>query len=178
MTTNLPGLSPSISDDIVQRQPSNTNYIQNTGFFFGLQRLPNVKYFCQEANLPGLNFNEVIQPTRFINVKHPGNKITYEQLEISFIVDEDLSNWREVHDWMKSIVNIESVDEQIAPADQFSDATLILLNSAMRENVRVKFKGCFPISLTGLRFLTTPAETEPQMATMSLVYDTYNIEKV
>jgi len=178
MTDNLPGLSPDVSVDILQRQPTNTNYILNTGFYFGIQRLPNVQYFCQEANLPGLNFGEILQPTRFINVKHPASKLTYESLDITFIVDEDLENWREVHNWMKSIVNIEDADDQISPADQYSDATLILLNSAMRENVRIKFNNCFPTTLTGLRFMTTPSETEPQTASMTLTFDTYEIEKV
>jgi len=178
MTTELPGLSPNASVDILQRQPSNTNYIQNTGFFFGIQRLPSVQFFCQEVNLPGMNFGEIIQPTRFVNVKHPASKMTFESLEVSFIVDEDLANWREVYDWMRSIVNIEDATNQVSPADQYSDATLILLNSAMRENVRVKFNSCFPINLSGLRFITTPTETEPQIATMTLTFDTYEIEKV
>lgn len=178
MTTDLPGLSPKVSVDITQRQPSNTNYIQNTGFFFGIQRLPNVQYFCQEANLPGINFGEIKQPTRFIDVKHPTTKPTFEQLDIVFVVDEDLANWREVYDWMRSIGNIDDAEEQVSPADQYSDATLILLNSAMRENVRVKFKNCFPTNLSGLRFMTTPTETEPQSATMTLTFDTYEIEKV
>ena len=178
MTDELPGLSPDVSTNIISRQPSNTNYIQNTGFFFGIQRLPNVQYFCQEANLPGLNFDAIKQPTRFIDVKHPATKATFESLEITFIVDEDLENWREVHNWMRSMVNIEDANDYIDPQDHYSDATLILLNSAMRENVRVKFKNCFPTSLTGLRFLTTPAETEPQTATVILAFDTYDIEKV
>ena len=178
MTTELPGLSANVSTDITQRQPSNTNYVQNTGFFFTIQRLPAVQYFCQEANLPGMNFNEIILPTRFINVKHPASKLTFDNLEISFLVDEDLANWREVYEWLRTIVPIEDTTNQINAEDHYSDATLVILNSAMRENVRVKFKNCFPTALSGLRFLTTPTETEPQLATMTLTFDTYEIEKV
>jgi hypothetical protein len=178
MTTELPGLSPKVSVDIGQRQPTNTNYILNTGFYFGIQRLPTVQYFCQEVNLPGLNFGEIRQPTRFIDVKHPTSKINFEQLDVSFVVDEDLANWREVYDWMRSIVNIENTNEYVSPADQYSDATLILLNSAMRENVRIKFKNCFPTNLTGLRFITTPSEVEPQIASMTLTFDSYEVEKI
>jgi len=178
MTTELPGLSPKVSVDIAQRQPTNTNYILNTGFYFGIQRLPTVQYFCQEVNLPGLNFGEIRQPTRFIDVKHPASMLNFEQLDVSFIVDEDLANWREVYDWMRSIVNIENTNEYVSPADQYSDATLILLNSAMRENVRIKFKNCFPTNLTGLRFITTPSEVEPQIASMTITFDSYEVEKI
>jgi hypothetical protein len=64
------------------------------------------------------------------------------------------------------------------PEDHYSDATLTILNSNMRENVRVKFKNCFPTNLTGLQFSTTPSETESQSATMTLQFDSYEVEKV
>ena len=83
-----------------------------------------------------------------------------------------------MHDWMRTIVPIEDSSLQIVAEDHYSDSTLVILNSAMRENVRVKFKNCFPTSLSGLRFMTTPSETEPQMATVILTFDSYEIEKV
>ena len=178
MTTELPGLSSKVSQDITVRQPSNTNYIQNTGFFFNIQRLPSVQFFCQEVNLPAVNFDAIIQPTRFINVKHPAGKLNFENLEVTFIVDEDMANWREVFEWLKTIVPIEDTDDQISADDHYCDATLTLLNSAMNENLRVTFKNCFPTALSGLQFITTPGETEPQTATMTLTFDTYEIEKV
>ena len=64
MTTELPGLSSKVSQDITVRQPSNTNYIQNTGFFFNIQRLPSVQFFCQEVNLPAINFDAIMQTIR------------------------------------------------------------------------------------------------------------------
>ena len=86
MTDELPGLSPTLSTDITTRQPSNTNYVLNTGFYFNIFRMPNVQYFCQEANLPGVNAGEIRQPTRFIDVKHPTTKLRFDELNISFIV--------------------------------------------------------------------------------------------
>jgi hypothetical protein len=48
----------------------------------------------------------------------------------------------------------------------------------MRENVRVKFKNCFPTNLTGLQFSTTPSDSETQTATLTLMFDSYEVEKV
>jgi len=178
MTDELPGLSPTLSTDITTRQPSNTNYVLNTGFYFNIFRMPNVQYFCQEANLPGVNAGEIRQPTRFIDVKHPTTKLRFDELNVSFIVDEDLGNWRECFDWLKSIVNIEDTTDFLSPEDHYSDATLTILNSNMRENVRVKFKNCFPTNLTGLQFSTTPSDSETQTATLTLMFDSYEVEKV
>ena len=89
--------------DINDRTPSNTNMLLSTGFRFLLTRTPNITYYCQSANLPDVNLGEMEQPTRFIPVKHPGNSFTYGDLELGFIVDEDMENWREIHDWMRSL---------------------------------------------------------------------------
>ncbi len=79
MTDELPGLSPTLSTDITTRQPSNTNYVLNTGFYFNIFRMPNVQYFCQEANLPGVNAGEIRQPTRFIDVIHLARGLLFDQ---------------------------------------------------------------------------------------------------
>lgn len=178
MTTELPGLPSSLSTSIGSRQPTNTNYLRNNGFVFTIQRLPAVQYFCQGFSLPDIAFNEIEQPTPYLNVKHPPTKLKLDSFKISFIVDEDMVNWREVYDWMRSIVNFDTDNYFINPNDHFSDATLIVLSSASRENLRFKFKSCFPTSLSGIDFSTTVSDSEPVLATVSFAYDSFEVEKV
>lgn len=178
MTTDLPGIPSSLSTSIGSRQPSNTNYLRNNGFVFVMQRIPTVQYFCQGFTLPDIAFNEINQPTRFVNVKHPPTKLALESFKITFIIDENMVNWREIYDWMRSIVNIEDANNFISPSDHFSDATLVVLNSASRENVRFKFKSCFPTSISGIDFASSSTDTSPIMATATFAYDSFTVEKV
>ena len=30
----------------------------------------------------------------------PGDKVTYQTLDVSFLVDENLNNYKEIHDWI------------------------------------------------------------------------------
>ena len=36
-------------------------------------------------------------------VKHPSKNVSFDNLTIEFIVDENLENWRELYDWMRTI---------------------------------------------------------------------------
>jgi hypothetical protein len=43
------------------------------------------------------------QPTRFNKIPQPGDELYYEDLYIKFLVDENMKNWYQVHDWMREI---------------------------------------------------------------------------
>ena len=165
--------------DINARQPSNDNLLLSTGFRFFLTRLPHTTYFCQSANLPDISLGEVEQPTPFVPIKMPGNVFTYGDLEISFIVDEDMGNWREIHDWMRSLKNIDHYSEFETDIDtHFSDAKLIILNSAMKANLEVTFKGVFPKSLGGIQFTSDTTDSNQVLTTATFAYTSYDIVKL
>ena len=78
----------------------NLNFLSPIGFRFQLQRAPNVEYFCQSVTLPTLSINEVPQISPFVNIPRPGDKVTYGEFAIRFRIDEDMTNYLEIHDWI------------------------------------------------------------------------------
>jgi len=87
----------------IDRQPDKLDYLSPTQFRFGIHQLPKVQFFTTSANIPGINMGEALFPTPFKDIPIMGDKITYENLEISFIVDEFLENYRSLHEWMTAI---------------------------------------------------------------------------
>ncbi len=165
--------------DINKRNPSNTNILLSTGFRFLLTRTPNITYFCQSVNLPDISLGEVEQPTRFIPIKHPGNTISYGDLEISFIVDENMEDWRELHDWMKSLKAVDDYTEYEDNTNQhFSDARLVILNSAMKPNLEIDFRDIFPKSLGGIQFNSDTDDASQIICSASFAYTSYDIKKL
>jgi hypothetical protein len=176
---DLIGIPPSLSLSPKDRQPTNTNYLNPSFFRFYLQRVPGVTYFCQAVNLPGLSVPSISQSTFFADAKQVGAKPSYEDLTVRFIVDEDLSNWREIHDWIKSFANSDNFNDFITPEkDHFSDATLSLTTSGMNSNVEVQFKNCFPTSISSLDFDSAITDLESMTAEVTFSYDTYKITKL
>ena len=165
--------------DINSRQPSNTNLLLSTGFRFILSRTPNITYFCQSVNLPDISFGEILQPTRFIPTKHPGTSFNYGDLEIQFIIDENMENWREIHDWMRSLKNVEDYTEvEENPTNNFSDASIMILNSAMKPNLEVTFDRIFPKSLGGIQFSSDAADSSQIVASATFAFTSYDIRKI
>tara|TARA_Y100000034_G_C6858651_1_gene390524 strand:- start:175 stop:729 length:555 start_codon:yes stop_codon:yes gene_type:complete len=173
------GISSNYEPDINRRQPTNTNYLLSTGFRFVLQRIPAVTYFCQSCNLPSFAFSEILQPTRFINVKHPGRNYDFGDLDIGFIVDEDMVNYLEIHNWMKEIGNVEDDSEYLERTNKhFSDASITILNSAMLPNLTVNFKNVFPKALSGIDFNSTASDSEPLIVTATFTYTSFEVIKL
>ena len=87
----------------VDRQPTKLDYASPVQFRFKCTKLPLIEFFCQSANIPGIILGEQTQATGLVDIPHPGDKITYADLDISFLVDENLNNWKELHDWMTGL---------------------------------------------------------------------------
>jgi|TARA_Y100000034_G_C6821721_1_gene370139 hypothetical protein len=177
--SDLPGVPTTLDPNPLNRQPENTNYLQPTAFRFFLHRNPAVTYFCQSTSLPGIELGAIEQSNMFANVKQINSKPVYENLNVTFTVDEKLKNWLEIHDWMRSVSNFEDFDDYIIPeGDHFSDATLIITTNAMNPSVEVSFKNCFPVSLSAIEFDSTVSEIEPLSSTATFAYDTYSLRVI
>ena len=85
------------------RQPTELDYADPTKFKFSITKLPKVEFFTTAANLPGINLGESILPTPFKQVPVMGDDLTFDNLEITFLVDEKLENYREIHQWLVGI---------------------------------------------------------------------------
>lgn len=172
------------------RNPQNTNPILPNKFSVNFARLPNLTYFCQTVSLPGLSMGEAIRNTPFVDLYSPGDKLVYDLLTFTFMVDEDLQSWLEIHDWIRAMTFPTDFQEyrdlprinRVAKANedfpQFSDATLNILTSSYNQNYKVKFVDCFPISLSAITFSSTDSPENFITADVSLRFSYFNIEKV
>ena len=71
----------------IDRQPTKLDYSSPTQFKFSIVQLPKVEFFITEVNLPGITLGDAIFPTPFTDIPMMGDKLTFDNLTISFIVD-------------------------------------------------------------------------------------------
>jgi hypothetical protein len=175
----LPGLTKGFElgkpPGAIQRQPDNVNYLFPNYFKFNLFRLPKMIYFVQKANLPQFGTDgNLIQPNRFVNAKHPNTKATFGDITLSFLVDEDMANYRELYNWMRTIYLIKhhkEFDSDIK--NHFSDGSLHILNSAMLPKQEIRFHNMLPIQISGLDFDSSITDLTPLVADITFAYDYY-----
>jgi|LakMenE18May11ns_1017448.scaffolds.fasta_scaffold9857394_2 hypothetical protein len=156
-------------------------------FEFTLDRVPNMVYFCQTANLPGLYTESDVQPTSLgYPVTVPTGNYKFENLQLTFKVDEDLRNWLEIFNWMKGLGNFGeacsaypySSSSAGSTTKTDSNAMLILTNSTYKPKIRVKFNHVFPVSLSGIAFSTILPESVEVVATVEFAFSGYSIERL
>jgi hypothetical protein len=174
--SDLPGVPADLSADINQRQLSNPNTLKPTSYKFAIGRLPKVEYMCQSVSLPGIEVEPLEYRQRFVDIKEIGKASYATELELTFLVDENMENWRSIHDWMRSTTPFEDFTEVITPTeDHKSDATLVVTTSAMNANISIDFKGVFCRSLGGIEFDSSNTDLGPIIASMTLSFDSYSI---
>ena len=92
-------------------QIQNRNFLSPVGFRFTLAKTPKVNFFCNSARIPEINLGVANQPTYLKDLDIPGDKLTYGDLTLRFLVDENLENYMAIHNWMTGLGFPESTQE-------------------------------------------------------------------
>jgi hypothetical protein len=169
-------------------QITNRNFLSPAGFKFTLAKEPKVSFFCNSVRIPEINLALAMQPTYLKDIDIPGEKITYGDLTIRFLVDENLENYMAIHNWITGLgfpettqeyrdllADEDDVTRPSDPKNAFSDGSLAILNSNFRNSAVVKFKDLFPYTLTSLDFDATITDIQYFTAEASFKYTIYNI---
>ena len=113
--------------NIIDRQPTKFDYASPIQFRFKMTKLPKVEFFVQTANLPGISLGTATVSTPLYDYPVPGDKINYQSFDMSFLVDENLSNYKELHDWISGLGfpknHTQFADLQGTSSDRFPGTT-------------------------------------------------------
>ena len=169
----------------IERQAINRNFLSQLDFKFLLYRCPNVTFFLQRVNIPGLNLQSAVQPNPFTNIPHSGDHIQFGPLSIEFKVDEDFANYIEISNWIRGLGFPEDYGQykELKDGEQYldrgirSDISLMILNSTKNQNVEIIFHDCIPTSLSDLVFTTTDPDVDYIEALATFDYIWYEVIK-
>ena len=168
-----------------QDQLTNKNFLSPIGFVFTLDKARKTSFLCQRAAIPEISLGNVDIPTAGrIPIPMEGN-VVYGEFSIDFIVDEDLRNYMEIHNWIRALGVPDNVAERAAfikkyqyvegQEAKYSDGTLQVLNNNNLVNFDVVFKSMFPISLSTIDFDVTQGDNEFLNSTATFKYLMYEV---
>lgn len=166
--------------------PLNKNFLSPLNFDFSIQRAPHINFFIQSVNLPGLSFMNPLQPTPFSNIPQTGDRIYYDDLVVTYKVDEDLQNYLEIYNWFTSIGfpadfnQYQQLKAQSLTTGKaiYSDITLLISNSTKVANFQVNFRECFPVAIGPLQFNSTDNDINYLTCTATFRYIFFEITKI
>ena len=167
------------------KQVANRNFLSGVGFKFNLTKFPKVDFFSNSARIPELNLELTTQASYLKNIDIPGERLSYGDFNLRFLVDENMENYQAVYSWLTGLgfpettkefaEIIKDPDGQRDPKEAFCDGTLSILNSNYREVGKVKFNDLFPISLTSLEFDATNTDVQYFTAEATFKYTLYKL---
>lgn len=190
-TYNLSELQESVSNGA----PSVYNYLRPNAFRFSIKDLPNVAFTCQSANLPSLNLGFAVQTTPFLDIPRIGDKNTFGDFTIRFLIAEDMSNYLELFEWLIALGFPNNYNQYTAFTGErlnrfpffknnlgntesiaLSDGTLTILDSNNIPKTNIILKDLFPASVEALDFDVTSSSVDYFVGIASFKYTTFTIE--
>jgi len=165
-----------------QNQPENINFLSSHRFRVMIHRTPNLQYFVQEANLPGMVMGTAVHPSGFTNIPYPGDKITWEPFTMTFPVDENMENYKEIANWIVALgfprEHSQFAKIKVGAFGDRSDIALLILDSNQNVRHSVLFRDAFPTAISGLQFDTKTQETPIPLATVTFAYTYFEFDEV
>ena len=184
--------------NVIQREPSKSDYASPIQFRFKCTKLPTVEFFVQSANIPGVNLGSAQQNTTLYDIPLPGDKLTFAALDMSFLVDENLNNYKEIHDWIIGLgapqnhtqfstlrdtgtdrfpgqTTNSPNNNTIPDGGTYSDATLTVLNSKNIAVTEIRFHNIFPTSLGALSYDVQASDVNYLSTSVDFSYMYYEI---
>lgn len=151
-------------------------------FTFSISQLPNVNYHLNAVNLPGVTSTALAIPTPLNPVYTSDMTFEQEELNITFKVDEEMSNWLEIYNWMLGISMPTSSTQRtlLVESGQFdknlaSTGLLTIYTNSKNPQFTFVFDNLFPLSVGNIEFSTNTSETEVECSA-SFRYDSYSLK--
>lgn len=162
----------------------NLNILGDNNFHFEIRELPTVSLFAQEFSIPGIVLGRAPVPTSAVDYNVPGEKIEYEDLTITFMVDEYLKNYIEVFSWMtglgfpESTQQFRDIKEHNTPFEEVSDIILTVTTNKFNAHHEIHFIDCFPTDLSPVDFTNVDTTISPIQATVTFDYSYYYFQAI
>ena len=165
--------------------PANINPLSPNGFLFSIQKIPTLNFFCQQINLPGIMLGAPEFGNPFTTQPIPGDHLTYDQLTVQFLVDENMENYKAIYNWIIALGFPTSYDQYTSfintddraliseLSKNYSDGTLAILGSNNSVSQTVQFIDMFPTSIESLTFQSTNQDVQYLIGSATFRYGYY-----
>ena len=191
------------TEGALSRQPAVFDYSQINQFKVYLPLFPITEWFVTRANIPGVSLGQAVQATPFTDMPVVGDKLTYDDFYFTFIVDEQLKNYQEMHNWLvnigfpasgsqfkaqarpdgttrasQQILDRSTPGRVVDMVDRvlYSDIELFILSSKNNPVVKIQMFEAFPTSLTAIEYSSQETDTTYAECTCTFAYAYFTIE--
>ena len=190
--------------DALNRQPTVFDYSQQSQFKVFLPLFPTTEWFVVRANIPGVSLGQAVQTTPLLDMPIIGDKLTYDDFYVTFLVDEELKNYTEMHDWLVNcaapqersqfrgkerpagipkrpqteIMDLILGNVKESDRDLYSNLDLFIMSSKNNPVVKIQMVEAFPISLTNIEYSHQESDVTYAECTATFAFSYFTISAI
>ena len=190
--------------DALSRQPTVFDYSQQSQFKVFLPLFPTTEWFVVRANIPGVSLGQAVQTTPMVDMPLIGDKLTYDDFYVTFLVDEQLKNYIEMHDWLVNcgapqnrsqfrgkdrpagipkrpqtqIYDLLLGNVDSSDRDLYSNIDLFIMTSKNNPTVKIQMVEAFPISLTNIEYSHQESDVTYAECTATFAFSYFTISAI
>lgn len=161
----------------------NINLFQPTGFKLIINRknYPNLEFFAQTVTHPGATLNAAELPfSRISSLPMPGDTLTFGELSVTILLDEDFNAYTEMFNWMVRQVNGKftnafGASQTEGGLSSFTDITVVALTSHNNLNKKIRYVDAIPVSVGDINFEATNSGVDYITFPVSFRYSYFEI---
>ena len=156
---------------------TNVNYLQPTGYKLVInhKRFGNLQYFAQSVSHPNVSISAAPVPFSRVNVHFGGDKLTFGELGASIILDEDMTAYTEIFNWVKFNVENNNKVGSMTEQNSASDITVNVLSSNNNTLKSIRYHDCVPTDIGGVEFVSTAADVQYLTFNVSFAFSYFEI---
>lgn len=164
-------MTDNIQPPIGPNEITNFSQLSPNKFKVAISLFPQTTFWAQRIVLPTITQGANRMGTnKSIVWWDPGDTLEYDDLIVSFMVDEDMLGYRILKKWQEDMVNGE------IPEKRFSDLQIILLTNNSNKNLSFKFRNTWPYLITGIMLDTGQAEDAPLTIDVNFKISNFDID--
>ena len=158
------------------------NYLSPTNFTISISRIPNVEFFTQKMAVPSISSSATTFDSPLKTLYAAQTNLTYEDLSLTFIVDENMNNYKEILNWMEGLGFPEDTKQRkqldTSQDGLYSDIIATVTNSHKNPNIRFTFKNCFPTSIGSIELDVNVTDVSYATCSVTMRYDSFIMEQL
>jgi len=136
------------------------------------QRYPNAQFSVQTASIPEISVSAATYATPQRTIAIAGDKVEYSDFSCTFIVDEQLENYYEIHEWLVGLVT-EPEDRNTRKT---RDLSLLVLDSHNNVSREIQFVDAYPTTLSTLDFDAKNTDVEYLVGDVTFGYSYFKVK--
>ena len=167
--------SKDINLAATRQRVDNINFLAPNNFEFTIDRLtyPNASFLITDVDLPSFSIGTADLASSFRVSPFHSDKVTYDRLSLTFIVDENMVNYLEIHDWMLAQV----IQDDIYPEDSKRRDCKLIVNSSHNNKVRnITFVDAFPVDISPISFSSRINDVDYVNCTVSFAFSYFKFD--